>query len=162
MSAHAVRLVLCDQCLDGAGGLCNNPDCALCRNRAPDLPFRDLVEFIPPLPELWRNKHGVLYEVIERFCDGDLLTLRRYLADGPIFTGMELWYMREHYERVTSPPALELLDERRFRVTYLTGDVAFFAAHGRSLEAMWLGFGVSRPASIVEEHRAVTAWEAVS
>jgi len=35
-----VRLWLCDPCLDGAGGECHTPGCALWINRAPDLPLR--------------------------------------------------------------------------------------------------------------------------
>lgn len=35
-----VRLWLCDLCLDGAGGECHTPGCALWINRAPDLPLR--------------------------------------------------------------------------------------------------------------------------
>jgi hypothetical protein len=35
-----VRLWLCDPCLDGAGGECHSPGCALWINRAPDIPLR--------------------------------------------------------------------------------------------------------------------------
>lgn len=38
---HEVRLTLCSLCLDGAGGECHTPACALWINRAPDLPLRD-------------------------------------------------------------------------------------------------------------------------
>jgi len=38
-----VSVNLCDQCLDGVGGYCNNPECALCRSVAPDAgPIRDM------------------------------------------------------------------------------------------------------------------------
>lgn len=36
-----VTLWLCDLCLDGAGGQCHTPGCALWINRAPDLPLRN-------------------------------------------------------------------------------------------------------------------------
>ena len=36
-----VELVLCDLCLDGTGGECHVPGCALWLNRASDLPIRD-------------------------------------------------------------------------------------------------------------------------
>lgn len=36
-----VRLWLCDLCLDGAGGECHTPGCALWINRAPDLSLRN-------------------------------------------------------------------------------------------------------------------------
>jgi hypothetical protein len=35
-----VQLWLCDPCLDGMGGQCHTPGCALWINRAPDLPLR--------------------------------------------------------------------------------------------------------------------------
>lgn len=38
---HEVTLTLCALCLDGAGGECHSPGCALWINRAPDLPLRD-------------------------------------------------------------------------------------------------------------------------
>jgi hypothetical protein len=37
---NLVKLVLCDCCLDGAGGECHVPGCQLFLNRAPDLPIR--------------------------------------------------------------------------------------------------------------------------
>lgn len=39
----AVVLMLCDACLDGEGGECHHPSCAMWMNRAPDLPLRDKV-----------------------------------------------------------------------------------------------------------------------
>lgn len=38
---HEVTLRLCAMCLDGKGGECHSPGCALWINRAPDLPLRD-------------------------------------------------------------------------------------------------------------------------
>lgn len=38
---HDVCLTLCSLCLDGAGGECHTPGCALWLNRAPDLSLRD-------------------------------------------------------------------------------------------------------------------------
>ena len=40
---HLVTLYLCDLCLNGAGGECYTPGCALWMNRAPDLPLGDAV-----------------------------------------------------------------------------------------------------------------------
>lgn len=40
-TVHQVTLWLCSLCLDGAGGMCHVPGCALCRNRAPDMGLRD-------------------------------------------------------------------------------------------------------------------------
>ena len=37
---HRVELTLCSLCLDGAGGECHVPGCALWINRAPDLSLR--------------------------------------------------------------------------------------------------------------------------
>jgi hypothetical protein len=34
---HHVKLWLCEPCLNGAGGECHTPGCALWMNRAPDL-----------------------------------------------------------------------------------------------------------------------------
>ena len=36
-----VQIWLCDLCLNGAGGECHTPGCALWINRAPDLPLRN-------------------------------------------------------------------------------------------------------------------------
>lgn len=38
---NVVTLHLCDLCLDGQGGTCNVPACALCRSRAPNIFLRD-------------------------------------------------------------------------------------------------------------------------
>lgn len=40
---HCVALWLCDLCLDGVGGECHVPGCALYLNRAPDLSLREHV-----------------------------------------------------------------------------------------------------------------------
>lgn len=37
---HLVSLWLCDDCLDGKGGECHTPGCAMWMNRAPDLQLR--------------------------------------------------------------------------------------------------------------------------
>jgi len=34
-----VTLTLCESCIDGAGGECHTPGCALWMNRAPDVPL---------------------------------------------------------------------------------------------------------------------------
>ena len=39
-----VVVTLCDRCLDGEGGECHTPGCALWMNRAPDVPIRSKVE----------------------------------------------------------------------------------------------------------------------
>lgn len=38
---YTVTLTLCELCLDGAGGECHTPGCALWINRAPDMSLRD-------------------------------------------------------------------------------------------------------------------------
>ena len=38
---NRVTMILCDLCLDGAGGECHVPGCALWLNRAPDISLRD-------------------------------------------------------------------------------------------------------------------------
>jgi hypothetical protein len=38
---HRVVMTLCSLCVDGAGGECHSPGCALWINRAPDLSLRD-------------------------------------------------------------------------------------------------------------------------
>lgn len=51
-----VRLWLCDPCLDGAGGECHTPGCAMWINRAPDIPLRDspmVTILADPAPEVW-------------------------------------------------------------------------------------------------------------
>lgn len=45
-----VEIVLCDLCLDGAGGECHVPGCALWMSRAPDIPIRDRTQDVAPLP----------------------------------------------------------------------------------------------------------------
>lgn len=37
---NIVTMPMCDECLDGAGGECHEPGCALFINRAPDLSLR--------------------------------------------------------------------------------------------------------------------------
>lgn len=41
---HRVVLTLCNLCLDGKGGECHVPGCALWMSTAPDLPIRDKTE----------------------------------------------------------------------------------------------------------------------
>jgi hypothetical protein len=43
---HRVVLTLCALCLDGEGGECHTPGCAMWLNRAPDLPIRKLAQSI--------------------------------------------------------------------------------------------------------------------
>jgi hypothetical protein len=38
---HRVVVTLCALCIDGEGGECHTPGCALWLNRAPDLSIRD-------------------------------------------------------------------------------------------------------------------------
>jgi hypothetical protein len=38
---HRVTLTICDLCLDGAGGECHVPGCAMWISAAPDIPIRD-------------------------------------------------------------------------------------------------------------------------
>lgn len=40
VAVRFVQLWLCDLCLDGVGGQCHVPGCALWLNTAPDLPLR--------------------------------------------------------------------------------------------------------------------------
>ena len=40
-AARLVQMWLCDLCLDGKGGECHTPGCALFLNRAPDLSLRN-------------------------------------------------------------------------------------------------------------------------
>lgn len=37
---HRVVLTLCAWCIDGKGGMCHTPGCALIRNLAPDMSIR--------------------------------------------------------------------------------------------------------------------------
>lgn len=39
-----VALTVCSRCLDGEGGECHTPGCALWMNRAPDVSIRDKAE----------------------------------------------------------------------------------------------------------------------
>lgn len=45
---HYVAMWLCGLCLDGAGGTCRVPGCALYGNHAPDLPLADAVTHLDP------------------------------------------------------------------------------------------------------------------
>jgi len=45
-----VNLILCDLCLDGVGGECHVPGCAMWLNSAPDLELRSKCEGIFPIP----------------------------------------------------------------------------------------------------------------
>jgi hypothetical protein len=42
MSAQQYVVAICDACLDGKGGYCNEPECCFCRMKAPEWAFRDL------------------------------------------------------------------------------------------------------------------------
>lgn len=50
---HLVRLWLCELCLDGKGGECHSPGCALFLNRAPDVGIRNspMVTFLDAAQE---------------------------------------------------------------------------------------------------------------
>lgn len=54
---HLVQMWLCALCLDGEGGECQTPGCALWINRAPDLPLRDS-PFVKILPEPQESAPG--------------------------------------------------------------------------------------------------------
>ena len=43
LELETVTLTLCNACLDGKGGECHTPGCALWMNRAPDVSIRDKV-----------------------------------------------------------------------------------------------------------------------
>lgn len=45
-----VEIVLCDACLDGVGGECHVPGCALWMSTAPDVPIRDHAKDVRLLP----------------------------------------------------------------------------------------------------------------
>ncbi len=49
---HKVVLTLCSACIDGEGGQCHVPGCALIRSAAPDISIRDScdVESIDGVP----------------------------------------------------------------------------------------------------------------
>lgn len=102
IAVHGVAFMLCDPCLDGAGGECHVPGCAMWLNRAPDLPLRD--KLIGPCPanvaamldefeshpnaarqvplSLWHTllaeEHGELAEALE---DGTPAEVARECAD---------------------------------------------------------------------------------
>ena len=40
---RVMGIYLCDPCLDGAGGICHTPGCAMWMKTAPDIPIRDYV-----------------------------------------------------------------------------------------------------------------------
>ena len=44
LELETVTLTLCNACLDGKGGECHTPGCALWMNRAPDVSIRDRAE----------------------------------------------------------------------------------------------------------------------
>lgn len=48
---NIVTLTLCDFCLDGAGGECHVPGCALWMNRAPDVAIRWKADAITSDPD---------------------------------------------------------------------------------------------------------------
>jgi hypothetical protein len=41
-----VGLAICDACLDGEGGECHTPGCALWLSTAPDIPIRNMAAFL--------------------------------------------------------------------------------------------------------------------
>jgi hypothetical protein len=47
---NIVTLTLCDLCLDGAGGECHVPGCALWMSQAPDIPIREHAASIVAAP----------------------------------------------------------------------------------------------------------------
>lgn len=53
----AVTVVLCNLCLDGKGGECHVPGCAMYLNRAPDLSLRDKVQTATTLRDQVREFH---------------------------------------------------------------------------------------------------------
>lgn len=48
---NIVTLTLCDACLDGDGGECHTPGCALWMVSAPDVPIRERADTIIAAPE---------------------------------------------------------------------------------------------------------------
>lgn len=62
---HTVVMTICDLCLDGAGGECHTPGCALWINRAPDLPLRNhpMVSHVDgwPLCQRCHDRRAVLH-----------------------------------------------------------------------------------------------------
>jgi hypothetical protein len=61
-----VTLQLCSSCLDGNGGICHVPGCALCRSTAPDIPIRESA--IPrPSPDV----AGVVEKIIAWLLDDE-------------------------------------------------------------------------------------------
>jgi hypothetical protein len=55
---------LCDACLDGKGGYCNDPECAMCRSVAPDVPIRD--KTVPCECNVLRARIASLESEVER------------------------------------------------------------------------------------------------
>jgi len=61
VAVRFVQLWLCDPCLDGMGGECHTPGCALWLNRAPDIQLRDspavtIMDAAPEAaPEVWSD-----------------------------------------------------------------------------------------------------------
>lgn len=50
---HHVLIALCDPCLDGAGGECHSPGCALWLHSAPDISLRE-----HPMVEIYLDPGG--------------------------------------------------------------------------------------------------------
>lgn len=59
-----VRIRLCSLCLDGKGGECHTPGCALFLNRAPDLPLRN-----NPAVTIGANADTVPAEAVRALCE---------------------------------------------------------------------------------------------
>lgn len=65
MSLRKVTLTLCEPCIQGAGGECHTPGCALWMNRAPDIPIN--LEPVEVCDELHFDARVALPEAQERF-----------------------------------------------------------------------------------------------
>lgn len=50
-----VEIVLCNLCLNGKGGECHVPGCALWMSTAPDVPIREKAERIDVLDLAWQG-----------------------------------------------------------------------------------------------------------
>lgn len=61
---HLVQMHLCDLCLNGEGGQCHTPGCALWINRAPDLSLRDNA-FVKVIAEGGWPADGIQVTVID-------------------------------------------------------------------------------------------------
>ena len=61
---HLVQMHLCELCLNGEGGQCHTPGCALWINRAPDLSLR-LSPFVKIIAESGWPADGIRVEVTD-------------------------------------------------------------------------------------------------